>query len=628
MIQPLEICLVSDAASVDWPLFSWMHPLAKQGIVFTVLARKLPQLPWLEKYQVTAVSEESISQLAQSEQLSDRSWDIFYFTSVSATIAFTKQRTINGRLIIQATNWDLTVAPHLSDGKQFRQQMVAILGQANRVLVATDALRRTAVALGIDPQKIVTIPPGVNLDFYQLSAQAVSISATTPLRLLAVMPLHWAEGVEYLLHTIRCAVDAGLSVTADIIGYGAERQRLYYLLDDFQLFDMVQPVNHLPRPALREKYQQAHFLLQSNLTDEINPQALEAMACGLPPLAFHGSNWQELPGDLAESLLTPLRQPQEMANSLHHFAQNPAAYGRLRQQVRQLTVDRFGLDGQVERLAALFTAVMQESLVSSIQYSVSSKQDLVRPKSEKQLPQPVLPDPHLPKLAVATVAVGEPYARWALAMIESVRENGRFQGPVYVVTDCDALFAAQENVHILSVPQTDDPLVAKQYKTRLPEWVPFEQTLFLDADVLVGRPLLDWFTAIVPADSSHALLMFPDEGFFGEKYHTGVILMQQALAASLMGRWRTAIQSGYYGRDQAAFMAVAQPEEICLMADRHLLFPTIETFKRGHITTFNHITFTGRQRNFSPEVIHRYLQEALCLSKSLRSLRLCGEINR
>lgn len=616
MSQTIRVCVVSDASRVDWALFSWMRPLAEQGIKFTVLACKLPKLPWLETAQVTAVSGETVQQLASAPQLNGRSWDIFYFTSVTAAAAFTKQRPINGRLIIQASSWDLTVAPHLTDGKRFQQEMSVLLSLANRVVVATDALRRTAVIFGANPQKIVVIPPGVNLDYYKPPAQTVSISASQPLQLLSVMPLEWPAGVAYLLHTIRCCLDAGLSIAAEIIGYGSERQRLYYLLDEFQLFDVVQPINHLPRPVLRDKYRQAHFLLQTNLTDAINQQTLDAMASGLPLLAFAGPNWEELLADLSEPLLAPLRQPQKIAHILHHFVQNPTAYGRLRQQVQQLVVAQFGLDRQLGQLAALFPAVGSEPL-SVIGNRLSVNRDRLSMKSGVGAvlgKRPLQTDPHLPNLAVATVAVGKMYARWALAMIESMRRNGRFRGPIYVVTDCDDLFAAEENVQVLPVPQTHNPLVAKQYKTRLPEWVPFEQTLFLDADVVVGRPLLDWITAVAPETANDALLMFPDEGFLGEQFHTGIILMQRILAASPLKRWRAALQSGDYGRDQAAFMAVVQPEEVRLMANEYLLFPTIETFKRGYTTTFNHITFTGRQRNFSPEIIHRYLQESLHLA--------------
>ena len=635
--QLIRICVVSDALKVDWTLFSWMQPLAEQGVSFTILAHKLPQLPWLEARQVTTISGDSIDQLVNAPQLDGSVFDIYYFTSSSAALAFVKRRTINGRLVIHATNWDLIVAPHLADGVTWQRGMTAMLARANRVEVATRALKETAVAFGVNPQKIVIIPPSVNLGYYKPQSLQPSLSPDSPLRLLSVMSLEWDDGIEYLLHTIRCGLDAGLPIQADVIGYGSERQRLYYLLDDFQLFDIVRPVNHLPRQALREKYQQAHFLLQTNLTDDVQRQTVEAMACGLPPLAFKGANWGELLDKSLHSLLVAPRQPQEMARILRHYYDDSAAYSALRQEVNRLAVERFGLDRQSAQFTALFADVMAEPF-SVVEHMPQLAQDeplkiqtnrrfwqrfklawRLRSRPPKAIhadgESSIKLDPHMPTVAAATVAVGEPYARWALAMIESLRKHGRFQGPVYVVTDCDYIFMDEENVHILSVPSSVTTMAAKLYKTWLTDWIPFDQTLFLDADVIVGRPLLDWYTAVTKEADPFPFYMFPDEGFFNERYHTGIMLMQRALAAPLAVRWRAAIQSGRYTRDQAAFMAAVQPEEVNLMPDSYLLFPTIESFKRGQTKTFNHITFTGRQKNFSSEIICRYLQNSFHLAQ-------------
>jgi glycosyltransferase involved in cell wall biosynthesis len=621
-----HVWAVTDAPAIDWPLFSWIQPLAERGFAFTILADKLPQFAWLASHEITAVSAGTVSQMASDPQLNGRSGDIYYFASLTAAADFARHRVIDGHFVVQATNWELAVLPYLAASPPRWSEIATVLKQAGRVVVATQALRETAVALGAAPQKVVVVSPGVNLDIYRPAAP-VTISADAAIHLLAVISLEWASGMEYLLHAIRCGRDAGLQLTADVVGYGSGRQRLYYLLDDFQLFDVVQPVNHLPRAALREKFQQAHFLMQPNLTDDVSPTTFEAMACGLPPLAFAGPNWAELLGDAAPSLLSPLRQPQAMAEAMVKLAHNPATYAAVREQVQQLAVTQHDLSHQVAQMDTLF-ALLRHNSATVLDLTPPPPEPQFQPankaaKSRKlvSVPQvmgtgemPPLPDGQMPQLAVATVAVGEPYARWALAMIESVRGNGRFQGPIYVVTDCAHLFSQLENVPILAVPETAEALEAKQYKTWLPEWIPFEQTLFLDADVVVGRPLFEWYTAVSPELQTHTLLMFPDEGFFGERYHTGVILMRKQVAP-LLARWRSAIQGGSHTRDQAAFMAVADPEAVYLMPAHFLLFPTIETFKRSHHTTFNHITFTGRQRNFSAAVIQRYLAQALHLAQ-------------
>ncbi len=630
--EALRICAVSDEKRVDWPMLSWMRLMAERGVSFTLLSPKTPQRPWLKTTQVKIVPGSSLEEMIASPLLEEEAFDVFYFASASAALKFAQSRAIDGRLVIQATNWDLTVAPHLAAGAAWRQKLEEILPRANRVIVATHFLRETAVTFGVAPQKISLISPGINHGFYQPPARPPQLKPKLPIHLLSVLSMEWEDGMEYLLQAIRSCLDLNLPVKADVIGYGRGRQRLYYLIDDFQLTGIVQPVNHLTRAELRDKYRQAHFFLQTNLTDDVPYPTLEAMACGLPPLMFDGPNAAEMLGEPLRGLLAPLRQPQKMAAIMRRYSQSLPDYGALRKKTSQLARRRFRLANQAPQMEAALAGVLAEPALSPVKIAPSEREtqpDKVPVKryfplsgKSRRLPQIVplarqrpLPDRQLTKLAAATIAIGEPYALWAAALIESLRKNGRFQGPIFVITDCEQLFTNQDNVHILTVPSIANPMAVKQYKTLLPEWIPFEQILFLDADVLVGRPLQEWYTAVRRTQTNPVVRMFPDEGFFNERYHTGIMLIERDAAESLLKRWRQAMRNGRFQRDQSAFMAVVRPGEAELMPDEFLLFPTIESFKRGQVRTFTHITFTGRQRNFSAAIIHHYLENSFHIAQ-------------
>jgi glycosyltransferase involved in cell wall biosynthesis len=373
--RSIHLCAVTDAPTIDWALFSWMQPLAERGLAFTVLATKLPQLAWFSTHKVTAVTADTVAQMAVDPQLNGRSWDIYYFTSLTAAAEFAHHREMNGRLIVQATNWELTVLPYLTESMPQWSALESVLAQANRVVVATRALRETAVARGADQAKTIVIPPGVNLQYFSPQPQSLSLALNFPLNLLATISLEWFDGLEYLLNTIRDCRDFGLPISLDIVGYGSGRQRLYYLLDEFGLFDVVTPVNHLPRAVLREKYQQTHFLLHTNLTDEVGVQTLEAMACGVPVLMFCGVNWVELLDESLHSLLVPVRQSKEMANVLVRFANDSAAFNSLREQVHKWISEKYSLDGQVAQYITLFSEIMDEPIGTIRPLSVTFAQN-------------------------------------------------------------------------------------------------------------------------------------------------------------------------------------------------------------------------------------------------------------
>ncbi|MCA9946408.1 MAG: glycosyltransferase family 4 protein [Anaerolineales bacterium] len=630
-----RICIVSDAPTIDWSLFAWVRPLAAKGADCTVLATTLPDLAWFATHGVMAVSADSVAQMATDPRLDGRSWDIYYFASLSAAAEFSQQRAINGRLVVQAAHWELAVLPHLADGQAQWAELAPLLAQANRVVVPTKALRDTAVAHGAAPQKIIVVPPGVDEALFQ---PAKAIAWEEPVRLVTAVSFTWQNGLEYLLQGIRLLVDGGHPLRLAIIGRGRDEHQLRYLIDNLNLTNHVQLLNPMPGPKMCEHFQKAHLYLQPSLVDAPDQTALEAMACGLPVVALDGPNWREWLTPGQDGWLLPARQPALLAQKVAQLCQMPVSeYERMRQAARRLVEQKFSLSKTAVAFLELFQQLGQDEPAArfgqqrattpvpepSDRDTQPGKIWLERLKSGlwwqriHYLPGTILPkkagepDQKLPDLVLATIAVGELYVCWALALIETVRGNGRFQGPILLITDQPERFGHLVNVQTIRVPATSQGILAKQYKTWLPFLTSFPYTLFLDADVLVGRPLTTWFASLEEAHKQHPLAMFFDGGHFHEIYHTGVILYNKALAKPILARWRRALQSGRFQRDQTAFMSIASAEDILLMEPEHFIFPDIHTFRHNEATTFNHITVTDLQRSFARDIIANYLQQAL-----------------
>ncbi len=237
-------------------------------------------------------------------------------------------------------------------------------------------------------------------------------------------------------------------------------------------------------------------------------------------------------------------------------------------------------------------------------------------------------DPSYPNLAVAAIAIGKKYLSWSLAMIETLRKNGEFNGPVYIFTDQPQFYVTCDNVITVKVPFTHNRMLVKQYKTMLFDWIPYERILYLDVDVMVGGLLSPWLDEVEIGIKNHAILMF-DHASTGRrsfsKYHTGIMLLNRPLALLLLNRWRKALQSGQYRSDQLAFSEIVNPDEVYLMPSRHLLFPTAETVKSGRTSTFIHITLY-RQRIIKPDVLGDYLRDVLNVTQvPIQCGMRCGE---
>lgn len=209
---------------------------------------------------------------------------------------------------------------------------------------------------------------------------------------------------------------------------------------------------------------------------------------------------------------------------------------------------------------------------------------------------------------VGAIAVGERYVAWSKLLVETLRRNGGYPGDVYIATDLPYAYAGLPGVHPVRVAAGRDAMAAKQHKATILDWVPGERVVYLDVDVVIGGPLAPWWSAVDGFWEKRRLATFR-ERTMPEPFHAGVMIFDRAASRPIAERWGEAIRSGMQ-RDQAALATVATADDVLLMPDEHLHFPTRETYRTGRRATFVHVTFTGRQLQVPPSTIAGYLRRS------------------
>ncbi len=116
---------------------------------------------------------------------------------------------------------------------------------------------------------------------------------------------------------------AGVPVQYQIIGDGPERQRILYTIQDLGLQDCTQLLGRQPPTAVRELLQQADAFLLASLSEGIANVVLEAMACGLPVVTTDCGGMREAVTDGVEGFVTPVRDPNAMAQALEKLWRDP-----------------------------------------------------------------------------------------------------------------------------------------------------------------------------------------------------------------------------------------------------------------------------------------------------------------
>ncbi len=235
-------------------------------------------------------------------------------------------------------------------------------------------------------------------------------------------------------------------------------------------------------------------------------------------------------------------------------------------------------------------------------------------------------DPNFPSLAVTAIAILPKYHDWCLSMIDSLRKRGNFQGPVYVVTEDPKPFEGLDNVLVIVVPYTRYRLVAKSCKQLLLDWVSQPNMFYIDADVIIARPLVEWYGRARKKLAEKPLVLYTGNMPAPGAYHAGLMLMDRERVRPFFDRWLKLIRTGRYMFDQESLLSIGNEDHIALFGDDELVYlhqilgPDRADYDPGEHPdleppgTFVHVT-NGMIRRYSAEEIKTYLSQVVGLER-------------
>ena len=136
------------------------------------------------------------------------------------------------------------------------------------------------------------------------------------------------------------------------------------------------------------------------------------------------------------------------------------------------------------------------------------------------------------------------------------------------------------------------PLGVKVFKTHLLEMVEGDMIVYIDADILINKPL-DEFLKVAECESKGVGLFWEGHKKRGE-FHSGVLVVKRGETESLLDAWRKELYVEGERRDQSALKRVIRDYEYFLFPNEWIQFPERE----GEIlldSIFVHFTSSRRR---------------------------------
>ncbi|MEN3339570.1 MAG: hypothetical protein V7647_3246 [Acidobacteriota bacterium] len=256
-------------------------------------------------------------------------------------------------LVISLHGSDVHVAATVPPARIAARQA---FGRAGYVTACSDDLGRRAITLGAAPDRIATVPYGVDVDRFRPDAAVraarrleLAVGERVPL-VLAAGRLVRKKGFEYLIDAVARlprvilalagagSLEAELRERAHAAGVG-ERVRFLGNVTQMRVGELLAAADIVCVPSVRD---------DSGNVDGLPNVLLEALASGSPVVATPAGGILTVVVDGVTGLIVPERDSDALATALARLVAEPALGQRLGSAARALVTERFSWERTAE----------------------------------------------------------------------------------------------------------------------------------------------------------------------------------------------------------------------------------------------------------------------------------------
>ncbi|WP_109464851.1 glycosyltransferase family 4 protein [Albibacillus kandeliae] len=196
------------------------------------------------------------------------------------------------------------------------EREIAEYAEADFIVLPSQIAKRSFLEEGVEEQKLVVVPYGVNLDKFRPEGQPDA----SGFDVLFVGGLSIRKGAQDLLDGFRAMPVAGKRLR--IVGSVTEEAKL--LLGEKLNQPDIELVGHVDHWKLKRVMSESHVLVLPSIEDGFGMVVPEAMACGCPAIVSENAGAADIICDGQNGYVVPIRRPDLISEKLQLLAQDPA----------------------------------------------------------------------------------------------------------------------------------------------------------------------------------------------------------------------------------------------------------------------------------------------------------------
>jgi len=232
----------------------------------------------------------------------------FRFDVIFATWAYPD--AFAAALLAKRLRKPLVIKVHGSDINVFtkyhlrRKMILFALNQAEKVIAVSDALKAKIVELGVDPEKIILIPNGIDTELFRsMDKKDCRLNLAIPLEqrfILYVGNLEPIKGTDLLIDALHKLPE---DVHLYMIGDGSLKESMKIRAKDLTMENRVHFLGRLPHTKIPFWMSACDLFCLPSRNEGCPNVILEALACGVPIVASHVGGIPQLIKDSSQGIL-------------------------------------------------------------------------------------------------------------------------------------------------------------------------------------------------------------------------------------------------------------------------------------------------------------------------------------
>lgn len=255
-------------------------------------------------------------------------------------------------LVASARGSQLTVYPLTRPG--FNTVIKEAIQKVDYIHCVSQDMAQACRHFGATEEKVFVNYNGINVQ--QFSPRATR-QTDKPFTLISVGAMMWRKGFAYQLQLVNMLVQQGRDVHLLLLGDGPDREGLHYSAHILKLDQHITFAGNIKSTELPDWLNRADVYVSTSMAEGLANSVVEAIACGLPVVAFACEGMEEVLEPGVNGFILPVGDLEGMVNKICYLMDQPEQRKKMGASARMRAMEKFDEGEWVSRMVKKYESI-------------------------------------------------------------------------------------------------------------------------------------------------------------------------------------------------------------------------------------------------------------------------------